>query len=235
MAKPAVERPAEPESKAASMRTVERALNLLKALSTRPEGISLTAAAREVDLPTSTTARLLRTLEVNQFAWRDENGSYRPGTNLLQAGAVALAEFSVLRHADMHLQQVADAAGETAYLAVPAGRDRALYLKQVESVRAIRHAAWAGREIHTTGTALGRALELNVTEAGYAVSRATVIEPDAAAAAAPIRDAKGAVVAAISLIGPSFRIDDDRLHELGHLVAEHGRQMSAELGWRESL
>jgi DNA-binding IclR family transcriptional regulator len=226
------QQPSASELKANSMRTVERALKLIKALSNAPDGITLTAAAREVDLPTSTTARLLRTLEANAFAWRDANGSYFPGTGLLQAGAAALSEFALLRHAEMHLQQVADIAGETAYLAVPAGAARALYLKQVESTRAIRHAAWAGREIETAGTALGRALALQVNAAGYAVSRATAIEPDAAAAAAPIRDSRGQVVAAISLIGPSFRIDDERLNELGHLLAQHGKEMSTEIGWR---
>lgn len=214
------------------MRTVERALNLLRALSGSPRGISLSAAAREVDLPTSTTSRLLRTLEIQEFAWRDHTGLYHPGTNLLQVGARAMAELPAFHHADMHLQQLAEASGETAYLAVPAGPDRALYLKQVESARAIRHAMWVGREINTSGTALGGALALRMNSHGYVTSRGTVVEPDAAAAAAPVRDDRGQVIAAISVIGPSFRISDEHLNRLGELVAGHGRDMSAEMGWR---
>ena len=222
----------ETERSVPSMRTAERALNLLRALALARDGITLSAAAREVQLPTSTTSRLLQTLEHTKFAWRDSGGLYRAGTNLLQVGALAMADLPAFRHAEMHLQQVADATGETAYLAIPAGRERALYLKQVESALAIRHAVWAGREIRTSGTALGGALALRANADGYVTSRATAIEPDAAAAAAPVRDANGDVVGAISVIGPSFRIDDERLHALGRIVAQHGREMSAEMGWR---
>lgn len=233
MTKSSADEVPEPERNGHSMRTVERALGLLRTLSLARNGISLSAAAREVALPTSTVSRLLKTLESNQFAWRDDGGLYHPGTNLLQVGAMALTGLPAFRHADMHLHQVADATGETAYLAVPAGQDRALYLKQVESPFAIRHAMWAGREIHTAGTALGGALGLRINDAGYITSRATAIEPDAAAAAAPVHEANGQVAAAISVIGPSFRISETRLHELGHIVARHGREMSAEMGWRE--
>lgn len=212
------------------LRTVERALRLAHALAKAQHGLTLSAAAREVHLPTSTTARLLRTLEASEFAWRDPTGLYHPGSSLLQVGALALGQLPMHKLADMHLRELADLSGETAYLAIPQGRDEALYLRQVESPRAIRHASWAGRAIPTPGTALGAALNGRVNADGFAASRATAIEPDAAAVAAPVIDNTGTLVAALSIIGPSFRISDDDLERFGAAVAAHAHALSAKLG-----
>jgi DNA-binding IclR family transcriptional regulator len=213
-----------------TLRTVERALRLAHALATAHDGITLSAAARDAQLPTSTTARLLRTLEASGFAWRDPGGHYHPGPSLLQVGALALGQLPMHKLAEIHLRELADLSGETAYLAVPQGRDQALYLRQVESPRAIRHASWAGRAIPTPGTALGAALNGRVNAQGYASSRATAIEPDAAAVAAPVFDSTDTVVGALSIIGPSFRISEDDLQRFGEAVAVRARGLSTELG-----
>jgi DNA-binding IclR family transcriptional regulator len=213
-----------------TLRTVERALRLAHALATAEHGLTLSGAAREAQLPTSTTARLLRTLESSGFAWRDPAGQYHPGPSLLQVGALALGQLPMHKLAEIHLRELADLSGETAYLAVPQGRDQALYLRQVESPRAIRHASWAGRAIPTPGTAVGAALDGRVNPDGFAQSRATAIEPDAAAVASPVYDGTGSVVGALSIIGPSFRIHDDDLLRFGAAVAHHARGLSTELG-----
>jgi IclR family acetate operon transcriptional repressor len=212
-----------------SSKTVERALRLLRVVAVSSDGITLSAAARAVDLPTSTVARLLRTLETQGFILRGEDGTYAGGSSIFQIGAIALANLGVYALVEPHLRRLSDYTGETSYLAAPEGQDSAIYLKQVESPRAIRHASWTGRAISTAGTALGAALEGRVTADGYASSRGTPIEPDAAAAAAPIHDSIGDIVAAVSIIGPSFRISDDELIDYGLQVAEHAQLISDQL------
>jgi DNA-binding IclR family transcriptional regulator len=216
------------------LRTVERALRLAHVIATAQSGISLSAAAREVRLPTSTAARLLKTLEVCRFAWRDAAGLYHPGSSLLRVGALAVGNLQIYGLAETHLREIADITGETAYLAVAEGKDHALYLRQVESPRAIRHATWAGRAVPISGTAVGSALQGRVGGDGFVTSRATAVEPEAAAAAAPVHDSAGAIVAAVSVIGPSYRITDADLQSFGAAVAEHARALSAELGSRLS-
>jgi DNA-binding IclR family transcriptional regulator len=218
----------------AVLRTVERALRLAHVIATAQSGLTLSAAAREVQLPTSTAARLLKTLEVCRFAWRDPAGLYHPGSSLLQAGALAVGKLPIYRLGEAHLQEIADYTGETAYLAVAEGKDHALYLRQVESPRAIRHATWTGRAVPISGTAVGAALQGRVGADGFVTSRGTAVEPDAAAAAAPVRDSTGTIVAAVSVIGPSYRITDTDLTSFGAAVAVHARALSAELGSPES-
>ena len=217
------------KAEVAGSRSVERALKLVHALAVSEDGLSLTRAAQAVSLPTSTAARLLRTLEATGFASRDDHGVYRPGVLVLQIGAIAINKLTLDAVAQSHLQDLADVTGETAYLAVPDGPERAVYLRQVESSRAIRHATWTGRTISTAGTALGAALAGRVNDEDYVTSRATVIEPDAAAAASPILDSEGRPLAAISIIGPSFRLTDELLAEYGPAVARHAREISENL------
>ncbi len=54
----------------------------------------------------------------------------------------------------------------------------------------------------------------------------------AACVAAPVYDASGAMVAAMSISVPILRWNDQRREELGHLVAEGARRLSTQLGYR---
>jgi DNA-binding IclR family transcriptional regulator len=64
---------------------------------------------------------------------------------------------------------------------------------------------------------------------GYAMADEE-FEPGLVAVAAPVRDFRGRIVAAINLSGPKFRLED-RLAELGGAVAAAASRMSALLGW----
>lgn len=63
---------------------------------------------------------------------------------------------------------------------------------------------------------------------GYAVADEES-EPGLVAAAAPVRDFTGKVVAAVNVSGPKFRLGE-RLHQAGELVREAALQISANLG-----
>ena len=214
---------------AGGSRSVDRALQLLHEIATAPEAMTLSAASRAVSLPTSTVARLLKTLETTGFLQRDRAGYYSAGTKVLQIGAIAVGNLALYDLAEPHLHDLSEFTGETAYLAVPDGDDSAVYVRQVESPRAIRHATWTGRSINTAGTALGAALAGRVSDGGFVLSRGTAIEPDAAAAAAPILDARGLIIGALSIIGPSFRISEAELASYGERVKYQAERLGAEL------
>ena len=58
-------------------------------------------------------------------------------------------------------------------------------------------------------------------------------EPGLVAVAAPVRDFRGRVVAALNVSGPKFRLAD-RLEEAGHAVADAAGRMSELLGWQRA-
>lgn len=65
---------------------------------------------------------------------------------------------------------------------------------------------------------------------------ATVEELEAGlnAVAAPVRDLDGAVVAAVSVSGPSYRLGEDRIPEVGAAVVAAADEISRRLGWSSS-
>jgi len=66
---------------------------------------------------------------------------------------------------------------------------------------------------------------------GYAVNW-TELEEDLVAVAAPLRDHRGEVVAALSISAPVSRVPRESLPVLGRHVAEAARALSTDLGWR---
>lgn len=66
---------------------------------------------------------------------------------------------------------------------------------------------------------------------GYALTDEE-LEAGLVAAAAPVRDFRGLIVAALNVSGPKFRLGP-RLAEAGRSVAEAADELSAQLGWEE--
>lgn len=67
-----------------------------------------------------------------------------------------------------------------------------------------------------------------IRQRGYATSEAE-LEDGVVAASAPVRDASGAIVAALNISAPQSRLGG-RLDEMGRYVAHCGRALSVELG-----
>ena len=210
-----------------STRAVERALGLLTQVCA--EGaISLTDCARRVDLPTSTALRLLRTLENADFVARDQRGFFAAGPRLIQLGAAAMGRQSLVAMAEPSLQRIVAETGESAYTSVLGPGDTALYVGMVEGTHAVRHTSWVGRTVALDGTAVGGALRGQVPVEGYVAQRSKV-EPDVTAIAAPIWR-PGGIAGAVSLVGPSYRIDDKKLRSFGRIVRREAEGIAAQFG-----
>jgi DNA-binding IclR family transcriptional regulator len=208
-------------------RTVERALTLLAAVA--ETGGSLSELARATDLSPSTASRLLATLARHDYISRDGSGRYHAGARLRQLAAATLREDHIYELAGPHLEALAAETGETANLAVAADPRRVVYLRQVAGSRLVQTAGWAGRTISRRGTALGAALRGDVGAIGYVASNGTV-EPDVTSIAAPVYGPAGEIVAAISLLAPSYRTSQARVPALGRAVVRHAAELSRSLG-----
>jgi DNA-binding IclR family transcriptional regulator len=69
-----------------------------------------------------------------------------------------------------------------------------------------------------------------VREQGYAVA-VDELEVGLTAAAAPVRNAHGDVVASMSVSGPTFRLTPDRMDDVVRLLVEAADEVSHRLGW----
>ena len=65
---------------------------------------------------------------------------------------------------------------------------------------------------------------------GYALA-VDELELGLTAAAAPIRSAHGDIIASMSISGPTFRLDSERLAEAVPLLVSAATEVSHRLGW----
>lgn len=206
-------------------RAVTRAMALLAAIADSQDGARLVDLARSTDLSSSTALRLLRALEGAEFVMRNADGRYDAGGRILQLGLRALSHVPLVQTARPHLEALTKATGESSYLGLPGPNGSVLYAASCPSPQAVRHVSWPGRMIPTRGTAIGAALQGRCNKHGYSVSSRTVVD-QATAIAAPIFDETGAIVAAISVVGPTFRLTSREIKAYGQLLLLVTRQLS---------
>ena len=209
-------------------RATDRGLRLLRVVADHASGISLSDAARAVALAPSTALRHLRSLEAAGFvARRDDDGRFEPGPELLRIARSLATSASLPRRAEPLLLELARSTGESAYLAEPDGKHTAIYTCVAEGHHAVRHVSWLGQNVTRRGSAVGAALAGKVDNSGVAV-RLDAVEPGITAVSAPVIDRAGKVVAAISVVGPSFRLCGDGLAATCRSVADTAERLTAQ-------
>lgn len=197
-------------------RSIARVLDLFETVVDHGS-CTLTEAAADVDLTPTTARRYLQALVVRGYVDRAPDGSYTPGP-AIRAVAERLgpddAVATLARRVQGHLDRLAAAAGESAYLGVVDG-DSIVYVATAQSERAIRHVGWIGQRLPFAGTAIGAAL----AAAGGPVFRSGGLEPDISAVSHAL-PGEWEGRAAVSIVGPAHRFDDQTVDGFrAHVVA----------------
>ena len=232
-----------------------RGLDVLSALADDPAaggGLGVVALAELVGGDKSQLSRTLQTLEEHGFVERDPDTlAYRLGARLFVLAA-RVGESQLLAAAPPVLRALVRELGESVHLSVRQGGQVLTLLS--ESPAATLHAPGrVGGLTPLAGTSAGRVLAFDLDAAeledlglahygaaiatarslGYAIVREE-FEPGLVAAAAPIRDGAGRVVAALNVSAPRFRFDD-RLDEAASRVLAAADTLSAAIGGRGAV
>lgn len=228
--------------------SIDRAAELLS-LVVRADGpISYTELVERTGLARSTASRLLQALERNGILERTHDGLFRGGALFTHYANRFDRVESLASAAQPMLERIAEETDETVNLGVPRG-DTVVHAAQIDSNYILGATNWIDVEVPPHCSALGKvmyafdALRLpkdpldvrtkdtvptvaalkrqltTVRAQGYAITRGE-FEEGLDALAAPVRGSSGRVLAAISVSGPAFRLEDslDRVGEL--LVTE---------------
>jgi len=123
------------------VQAIDRAFAVLSALAVAPAGVTDLSARTE--LPKSTVARLLATLEGLHAVERAEGGRYRIGLGLLHLAGAVDASAALASSVIPHLTGLANTVGEAAGFSVPTGYS-VHYLAQIESPNAIQVRDYTG-------------------------------------------------------------------------------------------
>jgi IclR family transcriptional regulator, acetate operon repressor len=237
-------------------RAIDRAAQLLVRVVESSEPETVTELAETTGLPKSTASRLVAALERQGLVQRDAGrGSIRPGPVLVNFARRRFPNADLVELCDPALDRLARATGETVNLAVPASSG-VEQLAQRDSRHFLGSTNWVGRTVPYHASAVGKLFlasgtsrppkrleqltartivdreeleqELVETRArGYATA-VEELEPGLWAIAAPLTDGSG-VVAALSISGPTIRLPEGRLEELGRLLVAEAAAVSARL------
>jgi DNA-binding IclR family transcriptional regulator len=241
---------------------VDRGADLLVRVLEAEEPVALAELATASGIPKSTASRLLSALERRGLIEQDgERGRLRPGPAILRVAERGMIERNIVELARPSLDALAQESGETINLAVPAPGG-VEHVAQADSRHFLGVGQWLGRSVdfHSTangkvflafdraelppGEPLARHTPHTVTDPrklakalptiraqGYATA-VDELEVGLAALAAPVRGARGDVIAALSISGPTVRMTPARIEELQPILTREAELLSHRLGHR---
>ena len=240
-------------------RSVLNACHALVVLMDAGEPLSLGEFAKRATLAPATAHRILRSLALYEFVRQNEDGAYELGLRLLELGSAVTGQFDIVQMARPYLERLAETTGETAHLAVLEG-DHAVYVDKVEGRHSIRLVSRPGYSVPLHATSLGKVLCAGLDEeafdsllrrledslddeelqrfrreigearrSGYAVDREELL-PGLMCVGTPIFDRDGTTLAAMSVAGPTFRMESSLQQHAG-VLSVAAAELSAELGY----
>lgn len=188
----------------------------------------LVGLAEAADLPTSTAARLLATLEDIGAVVRDDEGIYRIGQTITALAAAGDLEPSLRSLAHPYMVELVAAVDEAVGLSI-AVDDTTVTIAQVDARRAVQAEDWFGTRWPLVGGGSGYALMStwpadevervlrgapdteriraaidHVRHAGVSWSHGDYVK-ELSSVAAPIVDGSGRAVGVLYVYGPSYR------------------------------
>jgi len=216
---------------------IERAAQLLVRVVESPQPPSIGELSARAGLPKSTTSRLVGALERQGLVERlGARGRLRPGPVLLRYASRDASQ-ALVSLALPSLRRLADASGETINLAVP-GFEGVEHLAQEDTAHLVGVTDWVGRRVPFELAANGKCFlafgdgevqdaEL-IRSQGYATS-IDELEVGLSALSAPVLDADGAPIAALSISGPTSRLTAERTEELAPLLKDEAATLTRRL------
>ncbi|ATY31594.1 IclR family transcriptional regulator [Sphingomonas psychrotolerans] len=249
--------PPEPPRERAGSQTLLRGLDIIEQLSGEPLRIAEVSDRLELTFPT--TQRLAYALIDRGFLKKLPRGQLALGPKLVQLGFLAREQIDMLGLARAGADALCDTIGLCVFIGARDG-DVALHLHRAMGRQRIEVATRPGTRRALADTGLGKALMFDDTPAAWArlfmLARpeqddgATAIDEMRAhvaagvvlhhstsddtirSVAAPVRDASGAIVAALSVASPVQYLDEEKMGEIAPQVLRTVREISAALGWR---
>lgn len=245
-----------------TVRSVERALDILSAFIGHEKSLSLTDISNKVHLHKSTVHRLLNSLEDRGFVEKiPDVERYRLGMKIIELSSYASRSSDLIQTAIPEMKKLRDEMGETVSLYVRDGAER-VRLHAIESTQAVRRIAIIGQRLPLYVGAASKVLIAykpeeeqeniftssfwpkkfdmeayrdrlkDIRKSGYATSFEER-ESGVAAIAAPIFYENGRIAAALSLSGPIDRFPNELLDNLASKVIKSANHITSMLAFNQ--
>jgi len=239
--------------------TLMRGLDVIEAVADGQTSLPLLADA--LGLTRSTAHRLAAALVERGYLGFAPRAGYRLGAKLLELGHLAHAQADLIQVARTHIEALADATEDTVHLGVldndealyldkMPGRRRITISSRVGDRQPLSSTGlgkalmldhprsyWSARleaECRANGAAIDPELWHRRMTTYVAAGRAYDLEENEdqiRCVAAPVRDAAGRIVGAISVSSAAQYMSDDRMESLSSEVIAAAQGISRDLGW----
>lgn len=243
-----------------TVRSVERAMDILLCFADQPGGLGVTQIADRLGLYKSTVHRLLQALEAKGFVRRDPMSErYHLGERVLQLAASFPQSDDLPAVATPEMIRLRDETEETVSLYIRDELER-VRIHKAEGLQEVRRVVQLGQRMplyvgaaskilltyapedvrskvmnpeHLPEGFSRQALEKQLAQVklqGYAISMEER-EQGSAAVAAPVLDRYGQAVAALAVSGPASRFDEASMQRSAILVRLAAERIAQRLGW----
>jgi IclR family transcriptional regulator, acetate operon repressor len=249
-------------NKPSGSQAIDRAGDLVRQVVDSNHPLTFSDLAASSGLAKSTASRILNALERNGLLRRDANGIFLPGDAFVRYALRGNTDTDLATVAQPYLERLGELSRETINLGV-VRQSVVIQIAQVDSHYVLGGTNWLGRSEPLHATALGKVLlafnaaqlppgrlerltvrtiagrsaldvELSrVRHLGYAVA-IEELEIGLIAIAAPVHRDDGTVIAAISVSGPSTRLDATRIPQVAAWCMAESSALSAALGHHDN-
>jgi DNA-binding IclR family transcriptional regulator len=210
---------------------LDKAVRLLVSLEDGPLGLS--DLVESSGLSRATTHRLAVALEVHGLVRRDEEGRFVLGMRLVELGRSAADAIPLAAAAEDALVELRDGTGESVQLYVRDG-DRRVCVAALESPHGLRTIVPMGASLPLDRGSAGRVLmgTDSVPNRRQWVESVGEREAGVASVSAPVLDAAGVVLAAVSVSGPIERTSRSPGRKYAKAVVRAARRIEHDAGLR---
>jgi DNA-binding IclR family transcriptional regulator len=198
---------------------LDKAVTVLSAVEAQPRSLAELVASTGLSRPTA--HRLAVALEAHRLLRRDEDGRFCLGLRLIGLGHEAAEALPVWAAARPALAWLHEQTGESVQLYVRDG-DARVCVESIESARELRTIVPVGARLPLSAGSAGKVLQ---GDASAWVASVGEREEGVASVSAPVHDARGRVVAAVSVSGPIQRLTSRPGAKYGDSVAQAARQI----------
>ena len=202
---------------------MDKAFSVLNAVVERPMTLSEVVAATK--LPRATAHRLLLALEVHGAIRRNGDGCYCIGLSMVGLANAASHQFPLIERAQSAAEELRDATGESVQVYVAEGDGRRCIVS-FESTHGLRWIVPVGSLLPLARGSAGRVLAGQRPKPGGWIESSEEREKGVASVSAPVTDAHGRVIAAVSVSGPIERMGAGAVRRFGAMVARVARDLS---------
>lgn len=246
----------------AQLQTLSKALDILNLLGRSDDPLSVEEIAGRMELPESTTYRLLQTLEAKDFIKRYSRKKIGLGSNFINLARNLhdTMERDLILIAAPYMEQVRDETEESVILSVRAGLESRC-ISSISSRHIIRFVAEANRILHLDVGASSRVIlahedervidrirmekkteeeriRLNrdlerIRENGYDITESQH-DIGSVGIGVPVFNTYGKIYASLAVVAPDTRVKRDRYPECVAVLKEAAGQISAQLAKAET-